>query len=165
MEMVNNLKGRSREPRRRGDGRDEGGIVISSELGLTLDHNLWGVQSVKPKDLNIGLLPNGPLARPKGVLPAHVVPVVHVEGEQHHRHRQLEVAPPQPRQHQVRRRRRRASLRREHLHQHWSILNSRQRLLLLLLEATVDVTASGGVLVAEAGPETRRHRCSVVAVE
>jgi len=154
--IIKNLEVGSREPRCRGDGRHKGGIVISTELGLTLDHNLWGVQRVKPKGLNIGLLSNGPLARPKRVLPAHVVPVVHVVGQQHHRHRQLEVAPPQSREHQVRRRRRRASLRREHLRQHRPLIHRHQRLL-QTRAATVAMTATGGVLVAEAGPETRRH--------
>lgn len=167
MEMVNNLEGGSREPRRRSDGRDEGDIVISRELGLTLDYNLWGVQRVKPKGLNIGLLPNGPLAQPKGVLPPHVVPIVHVEDQHHHRHLQLEVPPPQPRQHQLRLRRRRTPLRREHLHHHSPLAPAAaaatrfRSYVRRANSALSDAVATVGALSGEAGPEMRRHRVEI----
>jgi len=157
-----NPKGRSRESRSISDGLNKGILVISNTLGLALDHNLGSEDSIKPKGLNIGLLANGPLARPKGVLPAHVVPIVHVEGQHHHRHLQLEVPSPQPRHHQLRRRRRRAPLRREHLHDHCPLAPAaatRFRTEVRRGDAALrDAVAAVGALAAEAGPETRRHR-------
>ena len=158
-EVLTNLERWSREPRRRCNGTDEGILVISNALGLALDHDLRGVDGVKPKGLNVGLLSHGPLAGPKWVLPAHIVPVVHVECQQHHRHRQLEVPPPQPRQHQVRRRRRPAPLRREHLHQHGP-----RGPTAVLPRGSVVAGGTGAVMVlAEAWcPEcARRHRVRI----
>jgi len=134
-------------------------------MGLALDHNLGREDGVKPKGLNIGLLPNGPLARPKGVLPSHVVPIVHVEDQHHHRHLQLKVPPPQPRQHQLRLRRRRTPLRREHLHHHSPLAPAAATRfrsdVRRAYAALCDAVAAVGALAGEAGPEMGRHRVEI----
>lgn len=100
------------------DGWEQSLLIIGNAVGLALDHNQGSEQGIELQGLNIGLLPDGPLSRPKRVFPAHMVPVVHVVRQYHHRPAQLEIPPPQPRKQQLRLRRRLATLRREQLHHH-----------------------------------------------
>lgn len=113
-----NLERRSRESRCRGDAGENSILVIAKTMGRALDHNLRREHGVLLQGLHIGLLPDRPLARPKRILPPHVIPVVHVVRQHHHRRFQVEVAPPQPRHHQLRRGRGGAALGGEELHHH-----------------------------------------------
>lgn len=130
---------------------------------LALNHDLRSEHSIKPKRLDVGFLPDGPLARTVRVLPAHVIPIIDVKGQNHHRHLQLKIASAQPRHHELRRRRRRATLRREQLDEHRTAALHLLRRQIRRRGALVKGIGASAVIAAaaalpEAGEETGRHR-------